>query len=325
MSRKPRYGDARNVLRIFRWLQESRLGRASFKDLCEEVDISLRTIQRYANVLREEYEGLIDTETIGGKRYLVLKRFSLENRTGYQLAPLYLSRFFFSFLKGTYLDEALGQTVELFESGLEHGERCHLGSLGRKFWVVCMGPKDYSDKDEEIDILLRALLQQRRVKIDYHKPGSDEPAHYLFSPYTMLVYKQGLYLIGAADDHDHIFYLAVERILSCRLTSEGFDYPRDFSPKEFCEGSFGIFMGKPSRVIIRFSKDVVEYVAARNWHPTQSIRKLKEGGLELTMKVGGLEEVVPWVLSFGEHAEVIKPPELRRQISDAVHLMSRIY
>ena len=325
MSRKPSYNDARNMLRIFRRLQDSYYSRASCEELSEELRVSIRTVQRYANVLCEEYDGLVDREIIGGKRYLVLKRFSLENRTGFQLAPLYLSRFFFSFLKGTALDEALGEAVELFEESLQDLERRHLGSLGRKFWVVSVGPKDYGCRGKEIDTLLKALMWQRRVEIDYHKPGQEESSHYLFAPYTMLVYKQGLYLIGAADDHDHIFYLAVERILSCRLTSEAFDYPRDFSPKEFCEGSFGIFQGEPYEVVVRFSEQVAEYVAARNWHPTQFMRRLDEGGVELTMQVGGLEEVIPWVLSFGEHAEAVAPEEMRRQIADAVRLMSRLY
>jgi len=223
------------------------------------------------------------------------------------------------------LDEALDHAVEIFEEGLEHSERRHLGSLGNKFWVVSVGPKNYAKLDDLIDILLRALLRQRRIELAYRKPGSKNPAHYVFEPYTMLVYKQGLYLIGSTEQRAHTFYLAVERILECKLTDQYFDYPQDFSPRQFCEGSFGIFKDAETDIVVRFSSEVAEYVQARSWHPTQEIKDLEDGGIELSMTVSGIQEVIPWVLGFGDHAEVVGPEDIRSMVGDMINTMSDLY
>jgi predicted DNA-binding transcriptional regulator YafY len=325
MSRRPTYRDARNLLTILRWLQETFFGRLRIKEICDRLGVSERTMQRYILVLVEEYGDVFETTKIGGDKYLIFKRFSLENRTGFQLAPLYLSRFFLSFLKGTPLDESLNEAVESFEQGLERSERRHLGALGKKFWVVSVGPKLYERQEMIIDRLLRSLLHQRRVEINYRRPGEEEASRYLFEPYTMLIYKQGLYLIGSTERHSHVFYLAVERIESCKLSEQYFDYPVDFTPQAFCEGCFGIFKDEMAEVEIEFSSKVAEYVRARLWHPTQKITDLDGGGLRLAMTVNGTQEVIPWVLSFGEHAEVLAPEAMRRQLAGVIRCLADYY
>jgi len=73
MARKPTYQDGRHFIRIVRWLRESYYGRMSFNEICERLGISLRTLQRYVPVLREEFGDLLTTGQAGGQRYLVLK------------------------------------------------------------------------------------------------------------------------------------------------------------------------------------------------------------------------------------------------------------
>ena len=53
------------------------------------------------------------------------------------------------------------------------------------------------------------------------------------------------------------------------------------------------------------------------WHPSQKMRPLADGELELSMDLGSLEEIERWVLSWGEHATVLEPADLKRRIQRA--------
>jgi proteasome accessory factor B len=51
------------------------------------------------------------------------------------------------------------------------------------------------------------------------------------------------------------------------------------------------------------------------WHPSQQAIERPDGRLELRFVVGGLLEITPWVLSWGEAVEVLAPPELRSRVA----------
>jgi predicted DNA-binding transcriptional regulator YafY len=67
-------------------------------------------------------------------------------------------------------------------------------------------------------------------------------------------------------------------------------------------------------VRIRFDAWAAPLISERVWHDTQKISSLPEGGIELALRLGGLEEIERWVLSWGEHARVVAPKQLRQRI-----------
>ena len=55
-------------------------------------------------------------------------------------------------------------------------------------------------------------------------------------------------------------------------------------------------------------------VRERDWHPSQKIRDLRDGKIELEMTLGALEEIERWILSWGEHAKVLEPKKLAESV-----------
>ena len=72
---------------------------------------------------------------------------------------------------------------------------------------------------------------------------------------------------------------------------------------------------------IWFDAFAARLVGERQWHPSQTIRQLRDGEIELSMTLGGLEEVERWILSWGEHARVLEPAALKRQIHRVAELI----
>jgi predicted DNA-binding transcriptional regulator YafY len=71
-------------------------------------------------------------------------------------------------------------------------------------------------------------------------------------------------------------------------------------------------------VTIRISPSWARYVGERIWHESQQIQKLIDGGIDISFKVAGLDEIRQWVLSLGPEAVVIEPEELKRSIWESL-------
>jgi hypothetical protein len=48
---------------------------------------------------------------------------------------------------------------------------------------------------------------------------------------------------------------------------------------------------------------------------SQRIQELADGNLEVALTLNSLEEIVPWILSWGRLCEVIRPARLRKKVS----------
>jgi len=55
-------------------------------------------------------------------------------------------------------------------------------------------------------------------------------------------------------------------------------------------------------------------VREKKWHESQQLRELKDGGVELSLKLSSLMEISRWVLSWGGRATVVRPQALRDRL-----------
>jgi predicted DNA-binding transcriptional regulator YafY len=75
--------------------------------------------------------------------------------------------------------------------------------------------------------------------------------------------------------------------------------------------------GDPFEVEVEFHGKPAEYISERTWSEDQEIVDISDGEVKivrLTFTSSSKLEVVPWVLSFGESARVIRPPWLVDEI-----------
>jgi predicted DNA-binding transcriptional regulator YafY len=81
--------------------------------------------------------------------------------------------------------------------------------------------------------------------------------------------------------------------------------------------SFQIWQSENSdleQIVLRFSGRAAQLVRERNWHASQQIQELADGNLELSLTLNSLEEIIPWILSWGKDCEVARPTQLRKRI-----------
>jgi proteasome accessory factor B len=176
------------------------------------------------------------------------------------------------------------------------------------------GAKDYRPHKETILRLVDAIIRGRRCALRYRSPASPAEKSYEYEPYHLMTVSGGLYCLGKVPPHGNITTLAVDRIVAIDITESDFTMDPGFDLVQFRREAFGIVWEKPKNVTVRFTADQSPYVRERQWHPTQRIRELRDGRLELTFRAGGIFEITRWVLGWGDAAEVIRPGSLRNHL-----------
>jgi predicted DNA-binding transcriptional regulator YafY len=187
------------------------------------------------------------------------------------------------------------------------------------------GVKDYGPHRETILRLVEAILRRSRCEVEYQSPAADAPKAYSYDPYRLLSVAGGLYCVGKVPPHDNLTTLAVDRIRRLRVTDAKFQVDPAFDADRYRRESFGVIWEEPLDVTIRFSADQAPYVRERIWHPTQRIRDLPDGRLEITFRAGGQFEIARWVLGWGDAAEVLRPRVLRHAVKRLLISASTIY
>lgn len=174
--------------------------------------------------------------------------------------------------------------------------------------------------------LSAAVLHQTEVTFNYRKPGATAATPRRVQPYHLANRENFWYLIAFDAERQALRTFALARIASVVRTKTAFQRPADFSPEKFFANALGVLGGSGDwRVVIRFAAAVAERVREREWHESQEMRDLPDGGLELQLRLGALEEVEQWVLGWGAAAEVIGPPELRAKLQRTINTLAGIY
>ncbi len=180
------------------------------------------------------------------------------------------------------------------------------------------GVKDYAAVQPTILRLVEGIISRRRCLVEYRSPGSEQPGRFRYDPYRLLSVQGGLYCIGKVPAYGHLITLAVDRIRSLELTDEPFTVDASFDPKRYEAEAFGVAWEKPMTVVVRFRADQAPYVREREWHPTQRIRELRDGRIELTFRAGGWFEITRWILGWGDAAAVVRPVHLRKTVAETL-------
>lgn len=187
------------------------------------------------------------------------------------------------------------------------------------------GVKDYSALESRILELVRAIVSRTRCRVAYQSPARKQPRTYPFDPYRLLSVQGGLYCVGFSHEHGRIIILAVDRMRDLQATSETFSVDAAFDPKRLEAEAFGVSWEEPMHVVLRFSADQAPYVKEREWHPTQRLKDLRDGRVELAFTAGGEFEIIRWILGWGNATEVIAPAKLRHRLASLTRAMTNLY
>jgi predicted DNA-binding transcriptional regulator YafY len=189
--------------------------------------------------------------------------------------------------------------------------------------MLAVGEQDSNEPFTAIfNSVARGWAEGRVVEITY-EPGTGEPRQTRVRPYLLEPFAAGrsIYLIGHDETAGAMRTYKIERIRQAVLTLDRYEIPEDFDPDQFLANSWGIWSSDttpPVDVRLRFDAGVARRVRETIWHRSQVLNELPDGRLELAVRVAGIVEIRPWILSWGDQVEVLEPPELRDVVAAAL-------
>lgn len=90
---------------------------------------------------------------------------------------------------------------------------------------------------------------------------------------------------------------------------------KEFDIGEYLSRAWSIVpKNKIYNVKLRFTVKVAFDVAAVQWHRTQKVTFEDDGSAILEFRVDGLNEIIWWILGYGDRVQVLAPKILREKI-----------
>lgn len=188
------------------------------------------------------------------------------------------------------------------------------------------GRIDYAPFQEMLQAVITGIRQHRVCEVHYKSSIHGETKAFEFAPKRLVSYHETIYVHGwivsqkgtVTPLYEDSTTLALQRMRNVVVTRRSAIRIPDV--KEERNGAFGLMAESPFPVRIKFSPAAATYVAEREWSEGQKITVHKNGSVTLVMTARSPAEVISWVLSFADTAELISPKWLREEL--ARHVMT---
>lgn len=335
---------------LLRILSARRYG-ATLKEMAVEMQVSEKTIRRDLETFVTAGFPLLETVGEFGRKLWHLDADKVQPGMTFafdEALALYLGRHLLEPLAGTPFWDAAQRAFKKVRASLGESALKYVERFADTFRQTAFGRHDYADKSAVIDRLMIGIEDCRAVFITYQSLRATEPVTYDVYPYGLAYHRGSLYLVGrkverapsrsprggnvaaAADsaaaagsdadadsDADELRHWKVDRIVDAEATQFRFQRPAGFDLQQHLAGSFGIYHGDGAaevRIRVRFTPAVARYVQESQWHASQKLTKEKDGSLLAEFHLADTAEIKRWLMSFGQHATVLEPKQLRQEI-----------
>jgi hypothetical protein len=89
---------------------------------------------------------------------------------------------------------------------------------------------------------------------------------------------------------------------------------------------FRLFKGTDDyEVVVDFDSWGADLIRGWKWHASQEITELPRRQLRLRLRLNSIEEAERWVLSWGQHATVVRPQALANRLRDTGQALQSRY
>ncbi|MFN3699777.1 MAG: helix-turn-helix transcriptional regulator, partial [Dictyoglomus sp.] len=284
--------------------------------LQKKLEVSEKTVDRYIRTLRDYFNISIEYDRNKKGYYIPQKaKFNFPPLTEGEFLSLLISAKLVEEFKNTPLEDSLKTLAQKLELLMPDEITIEAKDLDI-FLSVSLSPiKMKSDIKDIFGKIFSAIKNKKRILITYYSMERDETTERKVDPYHIYNYEGVWYFCGFCHLRKEIRDFALDRIQKITVTSEKFEFPKNFDPKEYIQRAFRIYKGNLTKVRILFDSYQARWIKERIWHRAQKIEELETGEIIFEIE-GHPEEIKRWVLSYGKHAKILEPEDLREIIKN---------
>lgn len=298
--------------RIQRILEKNRVVTAG--DLAEKLGTCRKTIYRTIEFMRDQGHPIVFDRDDNSFRYDgVVSALPPVVASDQEFASLRAAEAALAQSPGNPHLKPLRTLIEKLDAAGREAHTTRISSIPAPLSFKTVGSVKFDP--EVFQAIERAQLDSSTIYFEYRKAGSQVWENRHAEPYAIVNAENGWYVVAFDRDRQDMRLFAIPRMRKVRSSGLTFAVPADFTPEAHFKDTWGIYTGSETRdVCVRFDSFAAVYVQEREWHPSQRIRHLREGGIELRLSLASLYEFERWVLGWGDHAEVLAPEESRERI-----------
>lgn len=292
------------------YLQGRRLVRA--EELAEHFEISVRTVYRDVAALGEAGVPVTGEAGVG---YSLVK--------GYHLPPvmfttdeamaLFVGGEMVRQFTDASLTTAMGSALLKIRSVLPRERQDDLDRLARATAVHGPAPLPSGSEQRLLLPVQHAIVSRAVVRLAYQARGRTEATTRDVEPLGVAYYSAAWYLVGWCRLRRDFRHFKLDRIHALEATAERFDPRPDFSLEAHLASNVAVEKLVPASAWFsvvgaeRFRRECSQ-------HPFE--QRLVEDGIVVSLLTFSYEWLAKWLLSFGDEAEALDPPELRHMMAD---------
>lgn len=264
--------------------------------LYEGKPLNLRTFHDHRNAVEEMFHVSIECDSADGYRYYIENASSLDND---KLRRWILNSF---------------NVSNLVNEGQQMSDRILL--------------EDVPSGSEYLSTVIESMKHDRMLEIEYQPFYKDNSSIHHLQPYGIRMYHQRWYILGKTEEQKGLRLFSLDRILQMELADTTFDYPKDFSLKEYYANSAGIWINdkvKTERVVLRAIGQAGQYLSTLPLHSSQKMIGKTNQYSVFEYQMAITHELVGMILSKGRYVKVLSPRRLQMMVEEEAREIINLY
>jgi proteasome accessory factor BC len=170
-----------------------------------------------------------------------------------------------------------------------------------------------------------AIFRQKTITFDYYTMERGELAPRRVDPYHLLFRGGQFYLLGRSHERDALRVFRLSRIRGkvayATKAEHDFKRPADFDPRPYANRADWQYGDTAGEATVWVS-DRIAWQVERHFGRFGTVEPVDDGVLFRTPYASG-RQLASWVLSLGEHASVVDPPDLVKTVEERIALLER--
>lgn len=146
-------------------------------------------------------------------------------------------------------------------------------------------------------------------------------------PYGFVVGSGRIYCIAYDHARRDRRSFAVDSVCDVETLAQTFVKPPDFDVEAWAASSISgvLHGGSPSEARVRFAARVAKAAVAAQVVAERNIERRDDGSAEIVFHVDDVDELVRWILGWGDQAEILEPPDVRNRIASLAREVASKY
>jgi predicted DNA-binding transcriptional regulator YafY len=305
---------------IHQQLQAGRLPNAT--SLSKHFETSTKTITRDFIYMRDQLGLPLEWDaSSNGYRYTCqVDAFPLINISQGELVSLLVAQQALAAYQGTPFHAPLASALQKLSNGLQDRVSISLNEMQAPVSFKSAGVFKVDIKVFEAVTL--AVARKEELHLEYKNLGTRQWNRRHVQPLHICCAEGQWYVVCWDKKRDAYRTFALVRMRKLSMLGIKFEPPKDFDIQEHLKDAFSVFVGsKTLTVNVKFDAWAAELIQEKQWHPAQHIKQLEAGCIEFSIEVADLYEIERWILSWGKHAQVIRPQQLKNSIREHAQKM----